>query len=339
MGFESRLKQKEDLTTDLERQPSFFRGEYYYNRQTYLLFETRSGSFNYTKSIGKSNKWLSTGIHNENGIDLVGVTNLLSDPSKSTLPELTNDNNRLHITFKGNYFKQDKIDYFHKSEVNIYIVYELENRRLFSPDCTAQNCLFGAAKITKDTDPDHNKYVGYGICFDAKGSFSFVDGNNARNDAKNVIILGVDMAPYYPSTSLPKEQKYTKKNNIYVLGKTFIQSFSTDGGGHTIDKQKLYKTNMTEPGKKFVVSLHYNGDDSYLFVNGVEELKFKTATNQINSRVLLTLGNLGNISADWNIKNSAKTGLFGKVYDLVVDYVPISGVKNIQHSQGFNEKT
>ena len=35
MGFESRLKQKEDLTTDLERQSSFFRGEYYYNRQTY----------------------------------------------------------------------------------------------------------------------------------------------------------------------------------------------------------------------------------------------------------------------------------------------------------------
>ena len=36
---------------------------------------------------------------------------------------------------------------------------------------------------------------------------------------------------------------------------------------------------MTEPGKKFVLSLHYNGDDSYLFVNGVEELKFKAATN------------------------------------------------------------
>ena len=32
MGFESRLKQKEDLTTDLERQTSFFRGEYYYKR-------------------------------------------------------------------------------------------------------------------------------------------------------------------------------------------------------------------------------------------------------------------------------------------------------------------
>ena len=196
----------------------------------------------------------------------MGVATLSSDPSKSTLPKLTNDSNRLHVTFKGNYFKQDKIDYFHKSVVNIYIVYELENSRVFSPDFTAQNCLFGAAKITKDRHPDHNEYVGYGICFDTKGRFSFGDGNNARNDAKNVIILGVDMTPYYPSTSLSKEQKCTKRNNIYVLGKTFIQSFSTDGGGHTIDTQILYKTNMTEPGKKFVLSLHYNGDDSYPFL-------------------------------------------------------------------------
>ena len=137
MGFESRLKQKEDLTTDLKRQTSSFRGQYYYYRQIYLHFEARSGSFNYTKSNGKINKWLSTGIHNENGIGLVGDANLSSNPSKSTLPKLTNDNNRLHVTFEGNYFKQDKIDYFHKSVVNIYIVYELENRRVFSPDYTA----------------------------------------------------------------------------------------------------------------------------------------------------------------------------------------------------------
>ena len=109
LDFESRLKQKEDLTTDLERQISFLRGEYYYNRQTYLLFGTRSGSFNYTKSNAKINNWLSTGIHNENDIDLVDVANLLSDPSKSTLPKLTNYNNRLHVTFEGNYMKQDNL--------------------------------------------------------------------------------------------------------------------------------------------------------------------------------------------------------------------------------------
>ena len=32
----------------------------------------------------------------------------------------------------------------------------------------------------------------------------------------------------------------------------------------------MYKSNMTEQDKKFVLSLHYNGDNSYLFANGVE---------------------------------------------------------------------
>ena len=61
-------------------------------------------------------------------------------------------------------------------------------------------------------------------------------------------------------------EKDTKSNNIYVLGKDFIQGFSTDGGGHTIKKQKIYKTNFPQPNKMFVLSLHYNDDDSYLSV-------------------------------------------------------------------------
>ena len=33
LGYESRLKQKEDLINELERETSFFRGDYYYNQQ------------------------------------------------------------------------------------------------------------------------------------------------------------------------------------------------------------------------------------------------------------------------------------------------------------------
>ena len=42
--------------------------------------------------------------------------------------------------------------------------------------------------------------------------------------------------------------------------------------------EKKYFRNFTEPNVKFVLSLHYNGDDSYLFVNGRQELKFKCKT-------------------------------------------------------------
>ena len=37
LGFESRLKQKEDTLNDLEREASFFRGNYNFNQQSYLI--------------------------------------------------------------------------------------------------------------------------------------------------------------------------------------------------------------------------------------------------------------------------------------------------------------
>ena len=33
-----------------------------------------------------------------------------------------------------------------------------------------------------------------------------------------------------------------------------------------MQKKTIYR-NFTDPGKKIILSLHYNGDDSYLFVN------------------------------------------------------------------------
>ena len=85
--------------------------------------------------------------------------------------------------------------------------------------------------------------------------------------------------------------------------------------------QKNILYNFTDPGKKFILSLHYNGDNSYLFVNGREELKFKTKTDQIINKKLC----LGNLSHDWTRDQSTKTSLYGNIYDFVVDYKAISG--------------
>ena len=49
----------------------------------------------------------------------------------------------------------------------------------------------------------------------------------------------------------------------------------------TIYVEKNYYRNFTDPGKKFVLSLHYNGDNSYLFVNDRQELNFKAKTDQL----------------------------------------------------------
>ena len=59
-----------------------------------------------------------------------------------------------------------------------------------------------------------------------------------------------------------------KVNNIYVLGKNFVQGINDT----KLYAEKVHKTNLTEPNKKFVIILHHNFSNSYLFVNGTQEL-------------------------------------------------------------------
>ena len=62
--------------------------------------------------------------------------------------------------------KQNKLGFAHGTGVNIYIVYKLNDLRnsqdlkIFNPDFTAQNCLFGAVKTAKDVNTSHYKYSG-----------------------------------------------------------------------------------------------------------------------------------------------------------------------------------
>ena len=55
-------------------------------------------------------------------------------------------------------------------------------------------------------------------------------------------------------------------------------------------------------GKKFCLSLHYNGANSYLFLNGKEIHKFKAKDSEIVATPLY----LGNISKDWPVDNTKK---------------------------------
>ena len=60
--------------------------------------------------------------------------------------------------------------------------------------------------------------------------------------------------------------------------------------------------NFIVTGKKFCLSLHYNGANSYLFVNGKEIHKFKAKDSEIVATPLC----LGNISKDWSVDNMKK---------------------------------
>ena len=74
-----------------------------------------------------------------------------------------------------------------------------------------------------------------------------------------------------------------------------------------------------------MLSLHYNGDDSYFFVNGRQDLKFKCKTDQLVKEKLC----IGNLSDQWTTSELEKAGLYRNTYDFVVDYEQIFGVKAI----------
>ena len=186
-----------------------------------------------------------------------------------------------------------------KNVINIYIVYKLDPiASIRDTTSTIQNVLFGAMKITKNAYTSKYDYKGHGICFDENEQFTHVRKKGNFNDttlARNVIIFGVD-------TSFSKHVN-NKANNIYVMGKDYVQKVNDT----TIYAEKMYYRNFIDPGKKFVLSLHFNGNDSYLFVNGRQELKFKTKTDQLIKEKLC----LGNLSDQWTTSESEKTGLCG----------------------------
>ena len=100
----------------------------------------------------------------------------------------------------------------------------------------------------------------------------------------------------------------------------------TQGLEHTLSAEKMYSINFTEHNKKFCLSLHYNGANSYLFVNGKEIHTFKAKDYEIVATPLC----LGNISKDWSVDNMKKNKLNEYVYDFSVDYDAIA-VDDILH--------
>ena len=75
------------------------------------------------------------------------------------------------------------------------------------------------------------------------------------------------------------------RKDILVLGRG-----PTEGLESTLSAEKMYSINFTVTKKKFCRSLHYNGANSYLFVNGTETIKFKAKDSEIVASPLC-LGN------------------------------------------------
>ena len=166
------------------------------------------------------------------------------------------------------------------SVLNAYICYKLLPKTI-NNDNNLKNCLFGvmeAARPNNTKDPDNFVSSGWGIGFDHGGTFSYPDGGIVRN----VIIFGVDMSGSVYASNNTKD--------FLVLGEGLIQIIEET----TIYVEKIYSPNFSAESKIFVLSLHYNRDNSFLFVNGQKFTQFKAKDSIINSPnpKALTLGTL-----------------------------------------------
>ena len=104
--------------------------------------------------------------------------------------------------------------------------------------------MFDATNIVKNSNKEKSACISAcGIAFDGKGSWNF--GNDF---AENVVIFNVDNSS--------SSHDNNRKNNFLVVGK-----------GPALVHQRKSLALILVQQTKFCLSLHYNGDNSYLFGN------------------------------------------------------------------------
>ena len=120
-------------------------------------------------------------------------------------------------------------------------------------------------------------YNGYGIPFDSAGSWRF-DNDTARN----VITFSVDNSS--------SSHADNGKNIFLVLGGS--EAFGINGS--FVSPEKKFSINFSKASIKCCLSLHYNADNSYLFVNGEEIFKFKVDNKNVNFPTQFCLQRISN---------------------------------------------
>ena len=223
--------------------------------ENYLVFTPAKKYIKYVCGTNQIDSWKSNGISEES------IENVTKSDSNFALTFV--DHHLLpDITFNGHRLIKINIS-IPKKVINLYSSYTLTPwLRNLNTDFTLNNCLFGSVKLTKNADPDKYKYRGYGIGFESRSEFSFTDGNMGRN----VIIFGADM-----SSSVHIDNK---GKDILILGEGLTQGLDDT----TLTAEAIYPLHITQPNKKFALSLHYNGSNSFLFVHVQKYINSKQKT-------------------------------------------------------------
>ena len=89
-----------------------------------------------------------------------------------------------------------------------------------------------------------------------------------------------------------------KGKDILTLGERLTQGLDDT----TLTAETKYPIIFTQTIKRFVLSLDYNGSNSFLFVNGTKIYQFKAKDSEIKDYALC----LGNVLKDFTISNMKK---------------------------------
>ena len=187
--------------------------------------------YKHFKKIGKNNSissWKPKGLSNE-VIKPHAINN-------SLVPTLGYDGKAMYVEFSEScLIKQNKFTFDNKKIVNIYLVYDLQSN-LNNFDFALEKCLFGVVKLAKNSEIDKYKYSGYGIRFDARGTFSFSGGSFAQN----TVIFSADMSSSVLANNGTK--------SILVLDQGITQGLDDT----TLTAEKLYQVNFSATKKKIL---------------------------------------------------------------------------------------
>ena len=86
-----------------------------------------------------------------------------------------------------------------------------------------------------------------------------------------------------------------KNKDILILGEGPTQGLDDT----TLTAEAKYPINFTQSGKRFLLNLHYNGSNSFLFADATKIYQFKAKGSEIKDYTLC----LGNISKKFSINN------------------------------------
>ena len=135
--------------------------------------------------------------------------------------------------------------------------------------------------IKKDSAKSNYVYSGYGIASDELSSCSF--GNDF---AMNFITIGVNISASYHIDN--------SKNKFLLLGDVPSDEINDSIGA----AEKKFRISFSKAKTELCLSLHYNCDNSYLFVNRKEIYKFKPDNKNVNFQTQFCLGRISNKFAD-----------------------------------------